>query len=317
MNNSSRLEIFPDELFLDLFSYIPPTDLYHVWHGLNRRISAILRSVRISFDLTDNTAENIYALDYFSRQIVYIHLHISYNSFDFKQFPNLYSLIIDTKLTNEQLNSIQPNILPRLKRLTFSDWWKHEEPLNEIIFNQNSSWLKLYHLPSMPNYFLSNPLNLSHINTMIFDRVTSYDIDLILSLQTTLRRLKVTVVRWIPDDKIAKTQNYQHKHLIDLDITMNTCNKLDNLYPLLSRLLSLKYLCIACDGLTISDFQQLAFELHARVPRLEHFYCSFRQTFINDIKKLHCMNPLFRHMKCKKVEWNGGWYYYCITTANV
>jgi hypothetical protein len=144
MNNSSLLEIFPDELFLDLFSYIPPTELYHVWHGLNRRISAILRSVRISFDLTENTDENICALNYFSQQIVYIHLHVFNKSLDFKQFPNLYSLIIDAELSNEQLNSIQPNILPKLKRLTFSGCRKDEEPLNEMIFNRNSSWLKFF-----------------------------------------------------------------------------------------------------------------------------------------------------------------------------
>ncbi|CAF3296151.1 unnamed protein product [Rotaria sp. Silwood2] len=64
-NKQSRLEIFPDELFLDLFSYISPTDLYHVWHSLNRRFSAIIRSVRVSFDLNENTDENTRALNYF------------------------------------------------------------------------------------------------------------------------------------------------------------------------------------------------------------------------------------------------------------
>jgi hypothetical protein len=152
---------------------------------------------------------------------------------------------------------------------------------------------------------------------MIYDRVTPYDIDLILSLQTTLRRLKVTIVRWTPDDRISKIQNYQHKNLIHLDVTMNTCNKLDHLYPLLSHLPSLKYLHLACDSLTINDFTKLSFELNTRVPWLERFSCSFKQTLIDDIKILHSMNRLFRHMKCKKIEWSGGWYYHCVTTENV
>jgi hypothetical protein len=76
MNQSSHLEIFPDELFLELFSYISPRDLYYSWNGLNRRINGILRSVRISFDLIDNIDENYRILKYFSRQIVYIHLLI-------------------------------------------------------------------------------------------------------------------------------------------------------------------------------------------------------------------------------------------------
>jgi hypothetical protein len=327
MHNSSRLEIFPDELLLDLFSYIPPTELYHVWYGLNHRFSAILRSVRISFDLNENTDAHICALNYFSQQIVHIHIRLAYKSLDLKQFPNLRSLLIDTKLTNEQLSEIQPNILPHLKRLTVSEWWKDEEPLNDIIFNRESfneqriSWLKVYHLPSMPNYFLTNITNQTYIRTMIFDRVNPYHVNLILSSQIFLRRLKVTVVRWMPDDTILKHpsnhQNDQHKHLIYLDATMNTCNKLDDLYLLLSRLACLRHLHIACDSLTMNDFKQLAFELNRRVPWLERLSCSFKQTRIENIEELHCMSPLFRSMKCRKVEWAGVWHYYCVTTENV
>jgi hypothetical protein len=323
MNELSRLEIFPDELFLDLFSYISSVELYLVWHGLNHRFNAILRSVRISFDLNEDPVYNNYILNYFSQQIVYIHLSIPYPSLDFKQFPNLRSLIINTKLTKEQLDSIRPNIFPRLQRLTFSEWWKDKEPLNDIIFHRKTSteWLKVYHLPSMPSYFLNNPSNLSHIQTMIFDRVTAADVNLILSLQKTLRRLKVTIVPWMMDDKISKisfhNQNYQHQHLIHFHTTVNTWNKLDDLYPLLSHLTSLRYLYIACDSLTIHDFKQLAFELNTRIPWLEYFHCRFKQTFIDNVKELHSMSPLFRHMKCKKIEWEGGWHYYCVTTENL
>jgi len=323
MNEPSRLEIFPDELFLDLFSYIPPIELYHVWNGLNHRLNAILHSVQISFDLIENTDDNNHVLNYFSQQIVYIHLRTSYKSFNLKQFSNLRSLIIDTKLSKEQFELIQPNILPYLQRLTFSDWWTDKELLNEIIFNKHQySWLKVCHLPSIPNYFLINNIsNLSHIQTMIFDRVTSCDVNLILSLQKTLRRLKVTIVPWMSDDKISKMslydQNYQHKYLIHFDITMNTCNKLDDLYPILSHLSSLRYLNIACDSLTMNDFKQLAFELNTRVPWLERLNCTFKQTYIDDMDKLHCMSPLFRHMKCKKIEWKGGWHYYCVMTGNI
>lgn len=326
-NRLSQLEIFPDELFLDLFSYIPPTDLYRVWNGLNRRLSAILNSVRISFDLIENTDDNTRALNYFSQQIVFIHLRTPYAKLDLKKCPNLHSLIVDAKLTKEQLESIHPNYLPYLKRLSFPKWSKDEEVLNEVIFNRDSSneqisqWLKVYHLPSIPNYFLTNVFNLSHIHTLVFDRVTPCDIDLILSLQPTLRCLKVTIVRWMNDDTISRialtNQNYQHKHLLHLHTTMNTCNRLDDLYPLLSHLSCLRSLYIACDSLTIGDFQQLAFELLTRVPFLEYFNCSFKQTYIEDIQKLHSMSSLFRHMKCRKIEWSGGWYYYCVTTGNV
>ena len=160
----SQLEIFPDELFLDLFSYISPIDLYYVWHGLNRRISAIIRSIRISFDLIENSNETIRSLDYFSKQIVFLRSSVSDKSIDFRKFPNLCSLVIDTKLTRKQLYSIQPSYLPLLKRLTFCKWSEDEEILNEIIFNRHSSnennisWLKLYHLPKLPSFNIKHSI---------------------------------------------------------------------------------------------------------------------------------------------------------------
>lgn len=318
MNQTSQIEIFPDELFLELFSYIHPKDLFYSWNGLNRRINAILRSVSISLDFIENTDENYEIIKYFSRQIVYIHLRIPLNLIDFEEFSNLRSLIIDTELTAEQIKSIHPSSLPNLRRLKFSETWKSEQPLNNIVFKQ---WIKVYHLPSIPNDFIHNYSNLSHIQTMIFDRVTISDIYRILSLQPTLRRLKVTIVPPLSDEKISKSlsinQNFQHKYLIDFHPTINTCNKLDEVYPLLSYLSSLRYLHILCDSLNMNDFRQLAFELHTRIPQLERFNCTFKQTYIENIADVHSMSPLFTRMICRRIEWIGGWHYYCVTTGNV
>ena len=66
MNQTSQIEIFPDELFLELFSYIHPKDLFYSWNGLNRRINAILRSVSISLDFIENTDEIYQIIKYFS-----------------------------------------------------------------------------------------------------------------------------------------------------------------------------------------------------------------------------------------------------------
>ncbi|UJR23213.1 hypothetical protein I4U23_026232 [Adineta vaga] len=323
----SRLEVFPDELFLDLFSYIPSAELYHVWHGLNHRLSAIIRSVRISFDLNDNTESSIQALNYFSLQIVHLHIRNSFDALNLRYFPNLRSLIIDTKLTNEQLDAIQPTILPHLQRLTFSEWWIHREPLNNLIFLPHSSnhlpisWLKVYHIPTMPKCFLTQYQPLSYIQTAIFDRVHPCNINIILSLLTLLRRLKVNVVRWMPDDGLLRVippiRQYKHTCLVHFDITMNTCDKLDELYPILSYLSCLNHLHVACDSLTIKDFKQLASELNKRLSTLKRFTCSFKQTYIDNMKILYCMCPLFHRMICKKVEWGGGWHYYCVTTNDI
>ncbi|CAF1283843.1 unnamed protein product [Adineta ricciae] len=320
----SRLEILPDELILDLFSYIPSIELYYTWYGLNRRLSAIIRSVKISFDLNDNTERTIHTLNYFSSQIVRLHIRNCFDNLDLRCFSNLRSLIIDTKLTSDQLHAIHPSALPHLKRLTFSEWWIDHEPLNSIIFTQHSSenqsmtWLKVYHIPTMPSYFLRHYQPLSYVHTMIFDRVHPCNINIILSVQTLLRRLKLTVVRWMPDDGLSKilpsVRQYQHTCLVHLDVTMNTWDKLDDLYPILSHLSCLEHLHVTCDSLTTNDFKRLAIELHTRVPTMKRFTCSFRQTYVENIKTVQCLSPLFRYMRCTKVQWEGGWHYYCVTT---
>ena len=328
MNQPSRLEILPDEIFLDLFSYIHPSELYHVWLGLNRRLSAIINSIRISFDLTENTIEYINALNYFSWQIIFMHLRVNSDLLDLRQYPNLRSLIVDKKLTRTQLEAIQPKFLPFLTRLTVCEQLKDDDILNDMIFNrvistkQHCSWLKVYHLPSVPWYFTINTSSLSNIETMIFDNVKPCEINLILLFQPNLRRLRITIVHWMSQNPVISNdsllnKNYQHKHLIDFNATLNTRNKLDSLYPLLSHLPCLRYLNVACDSLGMSDFQRLASELNAKLPCLQRFNCSFKQTYINDMEKVHCLSPLFHRMKCKKIEWNGGWHYYCVTTRNI
>lgn len=194
MNGLSRLEIFPDELFLELFSYIPPNELYTTWHNLNHRINAILQSVRISFDLIEYTNNNHEILNYFSKQVVYLCLRVSNDLLDLKKFSNLRSLVIETKLNIIQFQSIQSEYLPYLKRIRFSEWWQSKDPFINMIFDEKLSWLKVYHLPSIPNCFLKDSSKFSYIQTMIFDRITSCDIHLILSFQTILRCLKVTIV---------------------------------------------------------------------------------------------------------------------------
>jgi hypothetical protein len=326
-NTPSRLEVFPDELFLHLFSYIPPIELYSGWTDLNRRLDAILRSVQISFELNDTNAVAIQTLNYFSLQIVYLRVRVSYEALSLSKFSHLRSLIIDTKLSTGQLRVIRPKVLPQLKRLTFSDWRIYEESFNTVCCNLDATsdsqtpWINICHLPTLPSCFLSCRYSLSHIHTMIFDRVHHSSILFILSIRTQLRRLKVTVARWTPDDALTvtlpPTSMCDHEHLVHLDITLNTCNKLDDLYPLLSHLPRLRYLRVACDSLTINDFARLALELNTRLPWLARFTCSFKQTYVENVAELHRLSPLFQRMRCEKVDWGGGWHYYCVTTGLV
>lgn len=325
MNSRSRIEIFPDELFLELFSYIAPLDLYRSWLNLNNRLRSITRSVKISFDLFENSSDVVETLNFFCSQTVYIHFHTSCPSLNLKNFFNLRTLTIDVILSREQLESIRPENLPFLKRLTFSSLLPDNEPLTDLLLtrrlNTNESrWIDVYHLPRLPVFLVKLSSKLDHLQSLIIDRATTPDIETILSYLNFLRHLKVTVVPK-PIEKGRSTMkntdpHYFHRSLVNLNITMNTCDKLDEFFPILSRLISLKSLYVACDGLIFNDFQQLAFELHTRVPWLKRFNCSFQQTYVDDMMKLHSLTPFFHRMRCRKVEWPGGWHYYRITTMH-
>lgn len=322
METISQLEIFPDELFLELFSYLSPIDLYQCWRHFNSRFLAIVRSVRIAFELIEDLNLNQEILNYFSSQIVYLHLRIPCQTIDFHQVPYLRSLILDTKLTPTQRNSIQSNILPKLERLTLDENSKDQNKFYEQIFNEiySKKWIKTLHLPYLPNYFL-NSNQFAFIQTMIFNRMTVIDVHLILSIQKFLKRLKVTIVSLSSAEKEYRLSQintkYRNETLIDFHTIMNTYNQIDEICDLLSHLSQLKYLHIDCDGLKYQDFQRLANELNKHMPNLKVFNCRFRQTYVENINDIHCLSPLFYRMKQKKIEWVGGWHYYCITTRDI
>jgi hypothetical protein len=71
----SHIELFPDELWLEVFAYNSPIDLYNAWRNLNSHINAILRSVCISIHIENKSDGNIHhknALTYFPLQTVHI-----------------------------------------------------------------------------------------------------------------------------------------------------------------------------------------------------------------------------------------------------
>ena len=320
---SSQLEIFPNELFLELFSYIPPRELHRTWSCLNRRFLEIFRAVQMSVVLLENHDDHLRILNDFSLQIIFIHLRVPVPGLDFRKFPNLRSLMIDAKLTDDQLDSIHRDFLPSLRRLVLTEQGKNDRSFDELIFQQmrSSSWIKVYQIPSISRYFIYQPTQYSHIQTMIFDRLTLCDVHFILLALPTLRRLKVTIVPSLGDENLSRifpsNPNYQHRSLIDLHCKINTHNKLDVLYPLLSHLPSLRFLSIIGDSLLINDFEQLALQLHTHLSQLERLNCSFKQTWIENIERLHCMSPLFHRMTCRRIQWIGTeWHYYCVTTEH-
>jgi len=100
----STLEMFPDELFFELFEYIPINDLYRTFFGLNKRINHILKNLSNLFaEWTTNSDDRI--IDIFSscisRLVIWRGGYLNLN-----RFNKLRSLKLALP-TIEQCNEIQ------------------------------------------------------------------------------------------------------------------------------------------------------------------------------------------------------------------
>ena len=103
----SQLEILPNELFLEIFRYMDPSDL-QTFKGLNKRIDCIIQAVKIALHVRDQE-EN--SLEYFSNfsasQIVRLEVHGAWPSMNLHAMTELRSLILDLWcLSQEQQDQV-------------------------------------------------------------------------------------------------------------------------------------------------------------------------------------------------------------------
>jgi hypothetical protein len=104
LQHHSTLEIFPDELFFEIFEYIPINDLHRAFFGLNKRIDHILKNLSNLFaEWTTNSDDRI--IDTFSscisRLVIWRGGYLNLN-----RFTKLRSLKLALP-TVEQCNEIQ------------------------------------------------------------------------------------------------------------------------------------------------------------------------------------------------------------------
>jgi hypothetical protein len=107
VQHHSTFELFPDELFFELFEYIPINDLYRAFFGLNKRIDTILRNLSNLFAVwTTNSDDKV--IDIFStcisRLVIWRGGYLNLN-----RFNKLRSLKLALP-SIEQCNEIQPSL---------------------------------------------------------------------------------------------------------------------------------------------------------------------------------------------------------------
>jgi len=112
--NSSRLELLPNETFIEIFQYFDIKELFQIFNNLNIRFNTLLRSLNnLIFKLYDNNYIEIYDfIPNIDNLIIYCRTYIN-----FKHFTNIRHLNL-IHLANDFLHQLDTKILPYLEDLS-------------------------------------------------------------------------------------------------------------------------------------------------------------------------------------------------------
>ena len=115
-------KIFPDEIFLIIFKYLPTLDLFRGFYGLNSRLNGIISAVPIKLNTLYDEKTRQYVLPNIYPPQVGV-LEVPYQGCtipSISKFVNIRRLRFLKEPTSNQLNDIQPMHLPYLKELSIA-----------------------------------------------------------------------------------------------------------------------------------------------------------------------------------------------------
>jgi hypothetical protein len=153
----TNIERLPDELWLDIFSYIPYLDLFRCFTGLNERINAILRSKRIKLQLKSNLnyEKSKILIEALPEYIIGLCIKYSNQDIDISPFKNLLSLHI-SNVTIKQLEQIELNSFKYLNQLNIVVC-SIDFQLGNFLFSSNQlNYLTTCWFPNLDSYFQDN-----------------------------------------------------------------------------------------------------------------------------------------------------------------
>jgi len=151
-------KIFPDEIFQQIFRYLPILDLFRGFFNLNSRLNRIIGEVRLHIRSLLNKEEQRYILPNIRPK----QIRSLYVSEDKYEFPNLNQSInirqlefgCHSRYTKEtylhrQLTDVKPNLFPHLRKLTIyqQSWTSEFQNLCKMIFGNQFPVLKYVYLP--------------------------------------------------------------------------------------------------------------------------------------------------------------------------
>ncbi|CAF4216075.1 unnamed protein product [Adineta steineri] len=152
------MDDFPDEVFLQMFRYVPILDLFRGFYNLNSRLNRIIGEVRIHIRSVLNEEEQGYILpNICPKQIRSFCVHEDrYEFLKLSQCNNIrqlefgcHSRHTHERYVHRQLVHVQPAVFPHLRNLTIyqQNWSSEYQQLCTMIFNNQFPVLKYVYLP--------------------------------------------------------------------------------------------------------------------------------------------------------------------------
>ncbi|CAF0844612.1 unnamed protein product [Rotaria sordida] len=287
----STLELFPDELILDIFEYFDIRDLYQSFYGLNSRLNAIIRSrKKLSLKLSTPDEMNDPYFNLYTRHIV--NLIIDHSSFiDFQLFSYLHSLILYSP-SKDQLEQIYLCKLPYLIHLEFGI-------MSDTLFYRNFyEFLHCERFPSLQTCIFhheDNPVSLNRYrqiwsNTSTLRTVWLSSIDLSLcsdiDLHTDEKSLSIDVMH-LSLKRFDICCVSAGPSILDIDHLLVQTPNLER-FKIASSEVCHSYECL----------QQLASILQRRLIHLHRFDCELQFVMsTEEIHNIHQLHPCFNRIQ--------------------
>ena len=119
-STTSQLETLPNELFLEIFSYMAPRDLCS-FKGLNRRIDSILSDVKLSLSPRDESRIEQLLSTFSPLQVIHFKTNVRFCELAYTM-KDLRSLTLHSLLlkTDSELDGVRQRISFRSNSMRFS-----------------------------------------------------------------------------------------------------------------------------------------------------------------------------------------------------
>ncbi|CAF1546574.1 unnamed protein product [Adineta ricciae] len=290
-SNQLRLEVLPDELFLEIFQYVNPIDLCNL-KGLNRRIDGIIDAVRMN--ITVQWKEDQMHGKWPS--LLYLHT-----------LTELRSLTLNCRcFLKEQRDQIVNVRLPHLERLCVVNVTHdlHESLLDTLFRGEHFPSLTTCRLEFEYPYDLElneyrSSLTNNAIRCLCVDQWSLFNLGALWNQLPNLRRFETSFEETY-DPKVWSAK--PHLSIKHLRVTVNSpSHDLEKLLKLTPNLARLRIRGGLGRSSVVNYFEKLAELLPTLVPHLQQFdcelYCYSIDTHENEFN-IQKLNTLFKEIRC-------------------